>query len=315
MHFTNFIWTLYILTPNDKMSAITSVLGKRERPPYARHFFPSGPGQMPSLPNRPIGPSAPPTVGSQISVQSRSTVKYLEVNPTGSIPIMIRPWLDHYEKDYAPGSIIFCKQEKTGRSPLITCADVPTLNYLFHRGRNGIGEERDLIQPSDFEFFGVFRNDAGKQVDHLGFPRYTNPKQRLIQCDVYGRAKVANFFGNKLRTGQRVGLALVVKTVNFVKQPNRHSRNLPGARKVWQIVPMVNDCTPGTDNLITEVARQANDDQTLLHPPNEGRYIKRWHLGVVSQAAYEPPTFGKINLALHDSQQRTDLPQIEILMI
>ena len=297
------------------MSAITSVLGKRERPPYARHFYPSGPGQMPSLPNRPLGPNAPPTVGSQISVQSRSTVKYLEVNPTGSIPIMIRPWLDHYEKDYAPGSIIFCKQEKTGRSPLITCADVPTVNYLFHRGRNGVGEERDLIEPDDFEFFGCFRNDAGKQVDHLGFPRYTNPKQRLIQCDVYGRAKVANFFGNKLRTGQRVGIALVRKTVSFVKQPNRHSRNLPAPAAVWQLVPMVNDCIPGTDREIQQVARGANNAATLALPQNEGRYIKRWHLGVVSQAAYEPPTTAKINLALYDSQQRTDLPQIEILMI
>jgi hypothetical protein len=301
------------------MSAVTSVLGKRERPPFARHFYPSGPGQMPNLPNRPIGPSAPPTVGSQISVQSQSTVKYLEVNPTGSIPIMIRPWLEHYEKDYAPGSIIFCKQEKTGRSPLITCADLPTLNYLFHRGRGVgagmVGEANQRIGPNDFEFFGVFRNDAGKQVDHLGFPRYTNPKQRLIQCDVYGRAKVANFFGNKLRTGQRLGIALVAKTVNFVKQPNRHSRNLPGNRRVWQLVPMVNDRTPGTDNPINQVDLQANDDLTLAHAPNEGRYIKRWHLGVVSQAAYEPPTTGKINLALYDSQQRTDLPQIEILMI
>jgi len=297
------------------MSSITSVLGKRDRPPYARHFYPSGPGQMPSLPNRPLGPGAPPTVGSQISVQSRSTVKYLEVNPTGSIPIMIRPWLDHYEKDYAPGSIIFCKQEKNGRSPLITCADVPTMNYLFHRGRNGIGEERDLIEPNDFEFFGVFRNDAGKQVDHLGFPRYTNPKQRLIQCDVYGRAKVANFFGNKLRTGQRIGIALVRKTVSFVKQPNRHSRNLPGAAPVWQLVPMVNDCKPGTDQEIQPVNPGANNAATLADPQNEGKFIKRWHLGVVSQSAYEPPTGGKINLALYDSQQRTDLPQIEILMI
>lgn len=294
------------------MSAITSVLGKRERPPYARHFYPSAPGAMPTLPNRPLGPSAPPTVGSQISVQSRSTVKYLETNPTGSIPIMIRPWLEHFEKDYAPGSIIFCKQEKTGRSPLITCADVPTLNYLFHRGRNGVGEERDLINPDDFEFFGCFRNDAGKQVDHLGFPRYTNPKQRLIQCDVYGRAKVANFFGNKLRTGQRVGFALVVKRVSFVKMPNRHARNLPATALVWQLVPMVNDCVPGTDQEILPV----NADDPLDENSNqEGRFIKRWHIGVVSQAAYEPPTKGKITLALYDSQQRTDLPQIEILMI
>jgi len=246
-------------------------------------------------------------------------VKYLEVNPTGSIPIMIRPWLDHYEKDYSPGSIIFCKQEKTGRSPLITCADVPTMNYLFHRGRNQVGEDRDLIEPDDFEFFGVFRNDAGKQVDHLGFPRYTNPKQRLIQCDVYGRAKVANFFGNKLKTGQRLGLALVRKTVSTVKQPNRHPRNLPAPAPVWQLVPMVDDCKPGTsDEILPVFARPVNNPTnaaTLAFAGNEGRYIKRWHLGVVSQAAYEPPTMGKINLALHDSQQRTDLPQIEILMI
>ena len=297
------------------MSAITSVLGKRERPPYARHFYPSAPGAMPILPNRPRGPNAPPTVGSQISVQSRSTVKYLETNPTGSIPIMIRPWLEHFEKDYAPGSIIFCKQDKSGRSPLITCADVPTLNYLFHRGRNGVGEERDLINPDDFEFFGVFRNDAGKQVDHLGFPRYTNPKQRLIQCDVYGRAKVANFFGNKLRTGQRVGIALVRKTVSFCKMPNRHSRNLPANAPVWQLVPMVNDCIPGTDTVIGAATPGQDDAATLANNANEGLYVKRWHIGVVSQSAYEPPTGGKINLALYDSQQRTDLPQIEILMI
>ena len=235
------------------MSSITSVLGKRERPPYSQHFYPSGPGAMPNVPNRPLGPQAPPPVGSQIAVQSRSTVKYLETNPTGSIPIMIRPWLDHFEKDYAPGSIIFCKQEKTGRSPLITCADVPTMNYLFHRGRNGVGEERDLINPDDYEFFGVFRNDAGKQVDHLGFPRYTNPKQRLIQCDVYGRAKIANFFGKKLRTGQRVGIALVVKQVSFVKMPNRQPRNLPNNALVWQLVPTVNEMEPGTSNRLAPV--------------------------------------------------------------
>lgn len=305
------------------MSSITSVLGKRERPPYSKHFYPSGPGAMPNVPNRPLGPNAPPTVGSQIRVQSRSTVTYLETNPTGSIPIMIRPWLEHFEKDYAPGCIIFCKQEKTGRSPLITCGDVPTMNYLFHRGYNGVGELRDKILPKDFEFFGVFRNDAGKQVDHLGFPRYTNPKQRLIQCDVYGRAKIANFFGRKLRTGQRIGFALVVSRPTFVKAPNRQPRNLPAVNSfVFQLVPTVNERIPGTDTEIDPVNLAGNPPEWILDPANNvgaadqtGRYIKRWHIGVVSQAAYEPPTNAKINMALTDSQQRTDLPQIEILMI
>lgn len=282
--------------------SITSVLGKRERPPYSKHFYPSGPGVMPNVPNRPSGPQGPPPISSSIPVQSRSTVKYLETNPTGSIPLMIRPWADHYEKDYAPGCLIFCKQEKKGRSSLITCADVPTLNFLFAQG---VVDPEKTLKPDDYEFFGVFRNDAGKQVDHLGFPRYTNPKQRLIQCDVYGRAKVANFWGKKVRTGQRIGLALVWKRVSFLKQPNRHARTLPQSQVVLQLIPTVNESFVETDNIVPK----AEQDGQIDH------YVKKWHVGVVSQAAFEPPTKGKITLALHDSQQRTDLPQIEILMI
>lgn len=293
--------------------SVTSLLGKRERPPYSKHFYPTAPGAIPNVPNRPSGSQAPPPMGGNLVAQSRSTVKYLETNPTASIPIMIRPWQDHYEKDYAPGCLIFCKQEKAGRSPLITCADIPTLNYLFHEGRNGIGLEKDKIEPDDYEFFGVFRNDAGKQVDHMGFPRYTNPKQRLIQCDVYGRARVANFWGRKLRTGQRLGLALVVKQVSSVKQPNRHPRNLPRRPHVYQIVPTVNECEVGkTTRLQVNPALPLDAAST---PEVSRECVKHWHVGVASQAAYEPPTDSKINLALHDSQQRTDLPQIEILMI
>lgn len=297
--------------------SVTSVLGKRERPPFAQHFYPSAPGAMPSVPNRASGPRAPPSRMGNIVTQSRSTVKYLQTNPTASIPLMLRPWADHYEKDYAPGSIIFCKQDKSGRSPLITCADVPTLNYLFHEG-NSVQMDKTALTPDDFELFGVFRNDAGKQVDHLGFPRYTNPKQRLIQCDVYGRSKVANFWGRKLRTGQRVGFALVVKSTTMVKQPNRHPRNLPARASVFQLMPTVNECKVGTNTQLTQANLQRGDPD-FLRPRYEvettNEFIKHWHIGVVSQSAYEPPTDAKINLALHDSQQRTDLPQIEILMI
>ena len=282
--------------------SITSVLGKRERPPYAQHYYPSGPGAMPNVPNRPSGPQAPPPLSGSIPAQSRSTVKYLETNPTGSIPLMIRPWAEHYEKDYAPGCLIFCKQDKTGRSPLITCADVPTMNYLF---ANSAVDADKRLKPEDYEFFGIFRNDAGKQVDHLGFPRYTNPKQRLIQCDVYGRAKVANFWGKKVRTGQRIGMALVWKRVSLLKQPNRHARTLPQAKTVLQLIPTVNECVPETNDKVQEAEAEGQ----------VGRFVKKWHIGVVSQAAFEPPTKGKIALALQDSQQRTDLPQIEILMI
>ena len=43
--------------------------------------------------------------------------------------------------------------------------------------------------------------------------------------------------------------------------------------------------------------------------------VKHWDIGIVSQAAYEPPTKANIELAKHNSQQRTHLPQIEVLMI
>lgn len=298
--------------------SVTSVLGKRERPPFAQHFYPSAPGAMPSVPNRASGPQAPPPRLGNITTQSRSTVKYLETNPTASIPLMVRPWQEHYEKDYAPGCLIFCKQDKSGRSPLITCADIPTLNYLFHEGQNGIQIDKTPLKPEDFEFFGVFRNDAGKQVDHMGFPRYTNPKQRLIQCDVYGRARVANFWGKKLRTGQRLGLALVVKSTTMVKQPNRHPRNLQQRAFVFQIMPTVNECKAGTDQRLNQAVLQQNDPDFLrrnYEVDSNDVFVRHWHVGVVSQSAYEPPTQAKISLALHDSQQRTDLPQIEILMI
>merc|ERR1711871_386656 len=158
---------------------------------------------------------------------------------------------------------------------------------------------------------------GGKQVDHLGFPRYTNPKQRLIQCDVYGRAKAANFWGRKLRTGQRLGMALVVKSVTMVKQPNRHPRNLPNRVFRFQLMPTVNECKVGTGQRLNRAGPPGGAGylREAFEVDSNNVFVKHWHIGVVSQSAYEPPTDAKISLALHDSQQRTDLPQIEILMI
>ena len=326
------------------MSSITSVLGKRERPPFSKHYYPTGPGVMPSVSNRASGPSAPPPralgppqLGINIPVQSQSTTKYLDVNPTGSIPLMVRPWKELYEKDYAPGCLIFCKQIKTGRSPLITCADLPTMNFLLTE------QGTDLLKCTDYEFLGIFRNDAGKQVDHMGFPMYTNIKQRLIQCDVYGRAKVANMWTGKLRTGDSLEICLVIKKITLKKKPNRSGRQMP-ERPCFQLVPTVNGCIPDTNTKLEEAdwagamgagappnanRQQAMDQLGNLNafvndpgtPPAQilplmtNKYIRKWRIGIVSQAAHEPPTKANIKLAMHDSQQRTHLPQLEVLMI
>lgn len=299
------------------MSSITSILGKRDRPPFSQHFYPSGPGVMPSVSDRPSGPSVPPPralgppqLGINIPVQSQSTTKYLKVNPTGSIPVMIRPWQDLYEKDYNPGCLIFCKQDKVGRSPLVTCADLPTMNYLLTQGYD---PNETPVSPWDYEFLGVFRNDAGKQVDRMGFPAYTNIKQRLIQCDVYGRTKVANMWSRKLKTGDLLEICLVPRMVSMRKKPNRNGRSMPKSLR-FQLVPTVNGCLPDTN---TKLNRYVMPNKTDNPSTITGKdvYIRKWRVGIVSQSAYEPPTAANIRLAMHDSQQRTHLPQIEVLMI
>ena len=203
-----------------------------------------------------------------------------------------------------------------------------------------------------YEFFGVFRNDAGKQVDHMGFPMYTNVKQRLIQCDVYGRAKVANFWGKKLRTGDALEIALMLKEVTQIKKPNLAGIAF-GAVPRLQHVPLDNGCIPGTgrkavamdddvgggDTSWDQIDNQFNGldlslikgDKKLIidqlkskggfvenaniHIYAMDKVIKKWRVGVVSQSAFEPPSQTNIQLAMHSSQQRTHLPQIEILMI
>ena len=80
---------------------------------------------------------------------------------------------------------------------------------------------------------------------------------------------------------------------------------LPQAQVVLQLIPTVNECFPETDNEVPEAKQEGQIDH----------YVKKWHVGVVSQAAFEPPYERKDYSSTHDSQQRTDLPQIEILMI
>ena len=50
----------------------------------------------------------------------------------------------------------------------------------------------------------------------------------------------------------------------------------------------MNECFPETDNEVPEAKQEGQIDH----------YVKKWHVGVVSQAAFEPPTKGKITLAL-----------------
>ena len=80
------------------------------------------------------GPSAgatgPPSVSELLRPNLVTTKISLDTNVTTSVPIMIRPWLDKYEKQFVQGSILFSHCD-TQAHRLATVADLPTLNYLL----------------------------------------------------------------------------------------------------------------------------------------------------------------------------------------
>lgn len=298
-----------------------NILGKRPR----EHLHPSGPTVALPQNNHPAGAQGPPSIGGQLPITSRSTQVNHAINPTASIPLMIRPWQEHYEKLYSPGSFIFTLTTAKHSGTLTTVADIPTLNYLFANRGGGGPEQFKNLRADEFQFFGIFRNDAGKQVDYLGNSRYTNPKQRLLQCDVYGRARASNIWGRKLRTGDRVGLAVVLDDSFEVKKPNANGYAQKLGRKNFKIVPTVNDKIDDTrvsENIDEFLNATVDDDGELVELDNiDGREITNkdplamWHVGVVSTAAYEPPSDAAIAFAMNSSEGMTCLPQIEILMI
>ena len=89
---------------------------------------------------------------------------------------------------------------------------------------------------------------------------------------------------------------------------------MPRQRR-FQLVPTVNGKDPVTKAEVQDAGRRAGGDANVYGAGDVGKYVRMWRIGIVSQAAYEPPTKANIKLAMHDSQQRTHLPQIEVLMI
>ena len=184
-----------------------------------------------------------------------------------------------------------------------------TLNFLLENARllapttSAPGDGRRLqekILPVNLDdllvkwkFFGVMRNDM----------MANSMLQKLYNCDVYGRAMVANIFGPKLKRGDHVGLAVVEVdnirgTYQMYVQPD--GALLPGAlvkdsSKVPQIV--------GTVNGEVRVGM------------SEGVIKHRIPLGVISHAVAKVPSNSLIVRALRESDQYMLLPRIEILMI
>lgn len=259
------------------------------------------------------GPSAgargPPSVSELLRPNLVTTKISLDTNVTTSVPIMIRPWLDKYEKQFVQGSILFSHCD-TQAHRLATVADLPTMNYLlennFHQSFNNAGSNKSSIYVDSYSkfvgengwnMFGILRNDMMAESN----------LQKLLNCDVFGRAMVGNIFG-KLKRGDHVGLAIV--EVNDIRLLHNNfvlpsGQLLPGS----VITP---DATLGG---ILQIVPTINRKITIDLDATNYNQVGEIPLGVVSHAVAKLPSDGLRKRALRSQQHHILLPLVEILMI
>ena len=234
---------------------------------------------------------------------TNSKITY-DTNTTASLPLLIRPWSQGYEQGFRQGSFIFAA-EADCNPQMCTAADLPTLNYLLENAaldatQSGRrlqqkllpvqGDLEDLLRK--WKFFGVMRNDM----------MANSMLQKLYNCDVYGRSMVANIFGEKVKRGDIVGLAMVKldirPTYSQFVQPE--GALLPAALT-----------NTGDKCVIIQVCGTVNEQPIGL----EGEVLHHVPLGVVSHAVTKKPHDSFILRALRERDQYTLLPRIEVLLI
>ena len=269
-----------------------SLNGRPDNGASSATAYKSGPRQGSSgIPS--IGELRNPTlVASKISI---------DTNVTTSLPLMIRPWLDGYEKQFAQGSILFVYCDDK-RNRLETVADLPTANFLLEEAHNnqkvyntGMFNELKTQFEGKLNLFGVLRNDmmADSQL------------QKLLNVDVFGRSMVANIWG-KLRRGDHVGLVLKKIKPSDVYQGFVQPDN--------SILPsiVVNTPADGITQILPAINGAIADEPDATKAKEYDLYLP---LGLVSHAVARVPSLGHRKNALRSQDHYTLLPRIEILMI
>jgi hypothetical protein len=246
------------------------------------------------------GSTAPPSFSElRNPTLTNSKITY-DTNTTASLPLLVRPWSQGYEQGFRQGSLIFAA-EADCNPQMCTAADLPTLNFLLENAALTDPDRRlqDKLLPAKgdlddllrkWKFFGVMRNDM----------MANSMLQKLYNCDVYGRSMIANIFGEKVKRGDIVGLAMIKLNIRPVYsqfvQPE--GALLPAA-------------LTGTPCEIIQVCGTVNEQPIGL----SGDVLHHIPLGVVSHAVTKKPSDSFILRALRERDQYTLLPRIEVLLI
>tara|TARA_Y100000817_G_C16714506_1_gene480822 strand:+ start:13 stop:816 length:804 start_codon:yes stop_codon:yes gene_type:complete len=265
-----------------------SMNGRPELGATSATAYKSGPRQ---------GSSGIPSIGEMRNPTQRISKISIDTNVTTSLPLMIRPWLDGYEKQFNQGSILFVYCDDK-RNRLETVADVPTMNFLLEEAHNnqktytsGMFNELKTRFEGKVNLFGILRNDM--MAD--------SKLQKLLNVDVFGRSMVANLWG-KLNRGDHVGLVLkeVKTSPNGFIQPDNSilPKQIINKESVMQVLPARN-------GVICDESDDKEAKKFMMYMP----------LGVVSHAVARVPSLGHRKNALRSQSHYTLLPRIEILMI
>lgn len=258
--------------------------------------------------------SRPTLSTSQISLQS---------NVTTSLPLLVRPWSQGWEKKYNQGSMLFCYQND-GDPRMTTALDIPCINYVLQSAARRLGKkefniENNPIYPKsgdgplrndDFKygFFGVVRNDMAAD----------STLQRLFNCDVFGRSMVANIFSGKpLKRGDVLSLAIVkmdchAKYEFFVLPEGTRQPSMVTDKVAYQVVGMCNGLLCGHSN--PPSASNPNGSNMVAPDQTVKEICREIPIGMVSHAVARIPSEGQITQALRDQDRFTLLPRVEVLL-
>lgn len=315
-----------------------------KKPKGASSVFPT-PGNVGRLN---VG-NEPPNAASLATGYSSGVID-LGSNSTSSVPVQARKWSPiNNVAEMSPSAIVFVRRDGNMNKHK-SVADLPTMQWLLRKDRDLLtaGSASDLSAGSFEGDGGVLSRKGGWNL--LGILRntYTQGSAMITLCnvDVFGRSKVPCIFGDRLCTGQRVGLALIpvdLRNVPYCTMgPGSGARDLDNYLKsltndavaemkcqtaeeymskssgrymtyrratsthVWQWLPTVNGKL--CKHVWDMVERGATEE-----PQKD--FIHHVSLGCISNAhmAGRAPELHQ-KMALFDSNKMTTLPTIEILM-
>ena len=268
-----------------------------------------------------------PCINSALTNPTLSTTQIsLQSNVTTSLPLLIRPWSQGWEKNFNAGSIMMVHTSNDD-TRMQTAMDVPCFNFIMQNANKSYGDKSQIINNPlypkiedilldngltnanfQFGFFGVVRNDLMAD-SHL---------QKLYNCDVFGRSMIANIFsGHHLKRCDQLDLALVMMDVHkeycyFTQPGGTRMPNLCTGNLAVQLVGMCNGLLCGH----SETPDAENPSGTNIVGPKEvvKQILRVIPLGIVSHAVARKPSVGQIKEALRNQDKFTLLPLVEVLL-